>query len=75
MLKKLIIGLVSMTTLGAVGTTLYFEVLSVPILPGGGGDPGEVPIDGGLSVLMVAGAAMACSSKQWSMLVSITSAH
>jgi hypothetical protein len=58
MLKKLIIGLVSLTTVAAVGTTLYFEVLSVPISPGGGGDPGEVPIDGGLSVLMVAGAAM-----------------
>lgn len=58
MLKKLIIGLVSLTTLGAVGTTLYFEVLSAPVLPGGGGDPGEIPIDGGLGVLMVAGAAM-----------------
>lgn len=58
MLKKLIFGLVSLTTVGAVGTTLYFDVLSIPISPGGGVDPGEVPIDGGLGMLMVAGAAL-----------------
>ena len=56
MLKKLIFGLVTLTTVGAVGTTLYFEVLSSPVIPGGGGDPGEVPIDGGLGMLMVTGA-------------------
>jgi hypothetical protein len=59
MLKKLIFGLVTLTTIGAVGTTLYFEVLSTPTLPPIlGGDPGEVPIDGGLGVLMVSGAIM-----------------
>lgn len=59
MLKKLIFGLVTLTTVGAVGTTLYFEVLSNPSLPPFiGGDPGEVPIDGGLGVLMLSGAIM-----------------
>lgn len=52
-----------MTTVSAIGVTIYYEVL-FDTNPGGGGggfggEPGGiVPIDGGLSLLMVTGAAL-----------------
>jgi hypothetical protein len=69
--KKLLLMLISLTTVSAVGVTVYFEVItntsSDPIGPGG--DPGNlVPIDGGLSILMLTGAALGVRQMQrkWS---------
>lgn len=51
--------MISLTTVSAVGITVYYEVLSGPGDPNGGGDPGTVvPIDGGIGLLMLAGAAI-----------------
>ncbi|MFM2146267.1 MAG: hypothetical protein RL732_1103 [Bacteroidota bacterium] len=60
MKKKLLLMMISLTTVSAVGVTMYYEVLSNgPGGPGGGTDPGVVvPIDGGLGLLMLAGAAI-----------------
>ena len=63
--------LISLTTVSAVGVTVYFEVLSNNNAsgPGGpGGAPDLVPIDGGLSVLMLTGAALGARQikRKWS---------
>lgn len=61
--------LISLTTVSAVGVTVYFEVVSNTSGVDPGGDPGTlVPIDGGLSVLMLTGAALGVQQMQrkWS---------